>query len=354
MERELQNIQSIVMSSNEHDDFDDLDDLLDEDPTKLDEVDPENLQTEQSVNNDSGNKERSARSKGGDGLRASDMSEEDPELKEMMTDLQHEFANLMKQNGNENYAKTEDFNKLVSALEEATKIPRGDSDLSSNDLKADNNVKGSVSGNSPGFKSIVSNTLDRLKDNGNKVDTSLAEESKETQRSGQNGNVDDILSQLLDQMVASGGNDNGDDQFDVKDGEMDDAITKILDQMTSKEVLYEPMKEMRSEFGTWFQENGEKEEHKEKIDVYKRQFDIVKQIVGIYELKDYEELKHKDRVTELLDELEQLGDNPIRSGNSLLKNGNEEEDLMKMLEVDGNDPNLGNLDKELADGCKQQ
>ncbi|EJS44380.1 pex19p [Saccharomyces arboricola H-6] len=337
------------MSENEYDDFDDLDDLLDEDPTKLDEAETGNVQTERSVGNEGENKEKSAPGKSSGDAQVHNGSEEDPELKEMMTDLQNEFANLMKQSGDENNVKTENFNTLMSALEEATKPPREGSDLDSTNVKGSGGGKGT-----PGFKSIVSNTLDRLKENGSKVDTSLAEETKESPFNGQNNNVDDILSQLLNQMVASGANENGDDQFDLKDGEMDDAITKILDQMTSKEVLYEPMKEMRSEFGTWFQEKGKDEEYKDKIDVYNRQFDIVKQIVDIYELKNYDEVKQKDRVTELLDELEQLGDSPIRSGNSLLKKGNEEEDLMKMLEVDGDDPNLGNLDKELADGCKQQ
>ncbi|CAI4327335.1 CDA_G0008110.mRNA.1.CDS.1 [Saccharomyces cerevisiae] len=350
----MPNIQHEVMNENEYDNFDDLDDLLDEDPTKLDEAEPDDVQAKGSVYNDSENKEKNAESKDSDGVQVANESEEDPELKEMMVDLQNEFANLMKNNGNENNVKTEDFNKLISALEEAAKVPRQQMEQGSSSLKSNSTDKGTLNGSNPGFKNIVSNTLDRLKENGNKVDTSLAEESKESQRSGQNNNIDDILSQLLDQMVASGGKESAENQFDLKDGEMDDAITKILDQMTSKEVLYEPMKEMRSEFGVWFQENGENEEHKEKIGTYKRQFNIVDEIVNIYELKDYDELKHKDRVTELLDELEQLGDSPIRSANSPLKHGNEEEELMKMLEIDGNDPNLGNLDKELTDGCKQQ
>lgn len=341
------------MSENEYDNFDDLDDLLDEDPTKLDETEPEDVQAKGSVCSDGGNKKKNVASKGSNDVQVGNESEEDPELKEMMADLQNEFANLMKNSGNENNVKTEDFNKLMSALEEATKIPRQDIDKESSSFKSNGTDKGALNVNNPGFKNIVSNTLDRLKENGSKVDTSLAEETKESQRSGQNNNIDDILSQLLDQMVASGGNESADNQFDLKDGEMDDAITKILDQMTSKEVLYEPMKEMRSEFDTWFQENSENEEHKEKIDIYRRQFNIVSEIVDIYEVKDYDELKHKDRVTELLDELEQLGDSPVRSANSPLKNGNEE-DLMKMLEIDGDDPNLGNLDKELSDGCKQQ
>ncbi|CAI4037838.1 hypothetical protein SMKI_04G1720 [Saccharomyces mikatae IFO 1815] len=342
------------MNENEYDNFDDLDDLLDEDPTKLDEAESEDVQADASVSNDSENKEKNAASKNSNGLQVGNGSEEDSDLKEMMADLQNEFTNLMKRSGNENNTKTEDFDKLINALEEATKVPRQGTGSESIKLKNSDINKGAQNGNNPGFKNIVSSTLDRLKENGNKVDTSLAEETKESQRSSQSNNIDDILSQLLDQMVASGGNENGDDQFDLKDGEMDDAITKILDQMTSKEVLYEPMKEMRSEFGTWFQENGENEEHKGKIDVYKRQFSIVNEIVDIYELNDYDEAKHKGRVTELLDELEQLGDSPIRSANNLLKTGNEEDDLMKMLEVDGDDSNLGNLDKELTDGCKQQ
>ena len=48
---------------------------------------------------------------------------------------------------------------------------------------------------------IVSNTLDRLKENGNKVDTSLAEETKESQRSGQNNNIDDSANNNTNNLI---------------------------------------------------------------------------------------------------------------------------------------------------------
>lgn len=63
----MPNIQHEVMNENEYDNFDDLDDLLDEDPTKLDEAEPDDVQAKGSVYNDSENKEKNAESKDSDG-----------------------------------------------------------------------------------------------------------------------------------------------------------------------------------------------------------------------------------------------------------------------------------------------
>lgn len=156
-------------------------------------------------------------------------------------------------------------------------------------------------------------------------------------------NSDDVLSQLLDQLVDGTGDEEG----------MDNAILSMLNQMSSKEVLYQPMKEMQVEFSKWFEDNEDNEEYKEKMETYRKQYDLVEKIVVIYEKEDYNNDKNREEVTELLDQLEQLGDSPVSKGFNNESGNKEMDDLAKMLEIEG-DSNLGNLDKDLEDTCKQQ
>ncbi|SCW01813.1 LAFE_0E07822g1_1 [Lachancea fermentati] len=290
------------MSSN-LDDFEDLDDYL-EDPSKLDE---EAEMRESDVGN------------------VKPKNNDDPEVTEMIDDLQSEFAKLMKEDGGEaNKETVESFKQLLGTLTEA-----GSSEGTS---------QGSQIPRPSGFKDIVSNTLDRLKENSNKVDTNLVEEKKRQ-------NTDDILSQLLDQLV------DGTDE----DGEgVDNAILNMLNQMSSKEVLYQPMKDMHTEYTAWMDENRDNEEHADKIDIYKQQYGLVERIVAIYEKPDYSNEKYREEIATLLDDLEKLGDSPVNKGfGNQDAAGDDVENLAKMLEIDG-DENIGDIDKELQDTCKQQ
>lgn len=290
------------MSSN-LDDFDDLDDYLD-DPSRLD------------VEEDTDKTDNSNKRKSG--------AIDDPEVAGMVEDLQNEFEQLMKKEGEDADKETmKNFKQLLGALGEASE---------GNGEKP----QGATGQQSAGFKDIVSNTLDRLKENSNKVDTNLEKEKKQH-------NSDDVLSQLLDQLVDGTGDEEG----------MDNAILSMLNQMSSKEVLYQPMKEMQVEFSKWFEDNEDNEEYKEKMETYRKQYDLVEKIVVIYEKEDYNNDKNREEVTELLDQLEQLGDSPVSKGFNNESGNKEMDDLAKMLEIEG-DSNLGNLDKDLEDTCKQQ
>lgn len=306
---------SAVKQQEAEEEYDDLDDLLDEDPSKLE---------------DEGEQEESVEPT----AKATEASAEveDPEVKEMMEDLQKEFDNLMKDGDLADKEKTEqaeNFQRILGMLGEASKAP--------------STATGAEKG-PQGFKSVVSKTLDRLKENGSKVDTNLAKEEKHR-------NTDDILSQLLDQLV-----ENGKDG-DSKESEngLDNAVLNILNQMSSKEVLYQPMKDMQVELTQWLEIHKEEEEHKENIDTYIKQNELVGEIVNVFESESYTNDTHRDEITDLLDQLEQLGDSPVSKGfNSGNGASNELDDIAKMLEIDGDDQNLGNIDKELQDTCKQQ
>ncbi|KAL3236479.1 Pex19p [Nakaseomyces bracarensis] len=312
-------------------DYDDLDELLDEDPGKLEAT------VDVAKEAKSNDKSETVKEEGATGA----LNKEDPAVKEMIEDLQKEFANLMKSNDGENAEDkeaAENYRKLLEILEEAGQVP---AETTTEQLENLNKTKE----NPGGFKDVISSTLDRLKENGNKVDSKLEEEKK--QRTSGSGNPDEVLSQLLNELV----NDSG---SLPEEGEMDNAILSILNQMSSKEVLYQPMKEMQAEFSTWLEENKDVPQHKDKIDTYRQQYTLIGELITIYEKPEYNNDKDREEVTTLLDKLEQLGDSPVSKNFNQNGKGGEFDDLSKMLNIDGSDPNLANLDQDLADTCKQQ
>ncbi|QLG71597.1 hypothetical protein HG535_0B06420 [Zygotorulaspora mrakii] len=307
--------------SGDEEEYDDLDDLLDEDPSKL---------LDSALETQDHNEPRQ---------RSTVLENEDPEVQEMIDDLQREFSNMITDEGVDEKVKEEQSKNFQQILETLSKTSQ--STTSGTD----------VSGEPHGFKNVVSKTLNRLKENGSKVDTNLAQEEKQR-------NTDDILSQLLSQLS---GVPDGQTGADGNGENMDHAILDILNKMSSKEVLYQPMKEMHVELGKWLDIHAQDEEHLDRMETYRKQHTVVANIVSIYERDLYTNEAYREEITALLDELEQLGDSPINKGfanpgqaDADAPGNDDIENFTKLLEISGDDENLGNLDKELQDTCKQQ
>ncbi|SMN18698.1 similar to Saccharomyces cerevisiae YDL065C PEX19 Chaperone and import receptor for newly-synthesized class I peroxisomal membrane proteins (PMPs) [Maudiozyma saulgeensis] len=322
------------MSNEEYDDLDDL--LIDEDPSTLDTE----TKSDSEKNGPSKRQEIASESISKEG------DKNDPQVQQMMTDLQREFANLLKEQenadgveGSVNKEAIDNFNNLIGAL--------GKASTSEEETTAGSNKLSSESANDdPDFKNVIANTLDRLKESGSNIDSNLKEEKAAEQGS------DDVLSQLLNQLVDGAGEEDG---IDFNDDGMDNAILNILNQMSSKEVLYTPMKEMKDDFSIWFEENEKKEEHRDKIDIYRKQYSLVEQLVSLYEREDYDNKLFQSEITNLLDELEQLGDSPVGKGfNNSSVNDSGLDDLAKMLQGGGDEQDMKNMDKDIAENCQQQ
>ncbi|SCU77818.1 LAMI_0A02454g1_1 [Lachancea mirantina] len=301
------------------DDFEDLDDLL-EDPSKLDEETPE--EPAKKSLHDKGNKDH-----------------QDAEANQMMQELEQEFSKLMKATpeGEDNEA-VESFKELLSALGKTGIVGAGE--IRDDALTEMQNArsKNRDSGDTPaGFKDIVSNTLDRLKENSTKVDSNLEEEKRKR-------DTGDILSQLMDQFVDGAGPEG-------EEG-MENAILEMLNQMSSKEVLYEPMREMRIEFAAWMAREKDKEEHRPKIGTYEKQYALVCRIVDTYERPDYTNEAFREELALLLDELEKLGDSPIKKGFNNTE-GEDAPDLSGLLNMD-TEGGMATMDKEMQEACQQQ
>ena len=330
------------MSKDEYDDLDDL--LVDEDPSALDAE-----KAKEAKGADAEDAQGSAAASGGANGAATGSAEDSEEAK-MMKDLQSEFANLLKERagaGGDGSAADQEaidsFNNLINALGKSSAKESG-ADAASDEKAED-----------PDFKNVIADTLGRLKESGSKIDSTLQEEKDA-------GASDDLLSQLLGQLVdgagapgSNGGASANGENIDFNEDGMDNAILNILNQMSSKEVLYEPMVEMKTDFAQWFAEHEQEDEHQAKLDVYRKQRALVEELVAVYEREDYENALFRDEVTNILDELEALGDSPVSKGfNNGAVNDAGMDDLSKLLEVDGAGADFGGLDKDMAENCKQQ
>ncbi|KAL6947039.1 hypothetical protein ACO0QE_001897 [Hanseniaspora vineae] len=282
----------------------------------------------------------------------------------LLNSLEQEFSKVFiknqtqKDDASGNTAANE-FQELLKMISEASK-----SDPQGLATPLNKNKTGGPT-TSTDFKDIMNNTLGRLKENSTKIDTDLKNQQQQQQQQNINNTKgsqvkDDILAQLLDQLVAGdndGEGDNGDDG-----SMMDNAILKMLDQMCTKDVLYQPMKEMQLNFQEWLKKNGADEFSTEDWDRYMKQNQCINKIVKIYELPDYTNDRYVSQVTDLLDELESLGDTPEEvastgtfSGNgSGINNNNNNNSNNNNDDMQLDEKALENLDQELQENCQQQ
>lgn len=297
---------------------------------------------------------------------------------ELLSSLEQEFNKVFIKNQNQNQTKKSDtsgdaaaneFQELLKMISDASKSDLTGSKESSQHLNISKTsdpsftLPNSNATTSTDFRDIMNNTLGRLKENSTKIDTDLKNQQQQQQKK-KNSNTkgsqtkDDILAQLLDQLVSDDG-DNDDDGIGNDGNMMDNAILKMLDQMCTKDVLYQPMKEMQINFQEWLKKNGADDFSTEEWDRYMKQNQCINNIVKIYELPDYTNDKYVSQVTDLLDELESLGDTPeeVASNgtfasagtNSGASNSNNNNEGMQLDEKA-----LENLDQELQENCQQQ
>ena len=100
---------------------------------------------------------------------------------------------------------------------------------------------------------------------------------------------EDILAQLMKAMESSSDPDNPTD-----DSDLSNLFLNMMQQLTSKELLYEPMKELDSKFPEWLEKNKGKLK-KEDEERYETQQLVVKEIVGKFEEPTYSDDNEKDR-----------------------------------------------------------
>lgn len=191
------------------------------------------------------------------------------------------------------------------------------------------------------FDSVMKETMERLKKSGATVDEQILKDQD-------NSNPEDILSQLLTGLDDSGGEG---------DLNMSKLLVDMLDQLSSKEVLYEPIKNLHQNFPEYLEKNkgiiSEEDHHN-----YTKQYGISSEIIAIFDASDYddEDKEKREKINSLLEELQELGQPPNELvGDSADFPGFDNfGGLMGGKGLDFNSNDLPkDMGKELEEGCKQ-
>lgn len=290
----------------EHDD-DDLDDLLDE-------FDEQILSKPPGAHVSEGNADTtSAKNLGADGS--------------LNDEFKHNIEDLIKDLDIEDPEAKTQFEQLVKQFEES-QLEESSSHKSGSD-----------------FDNVMKQTMERLKKSGKNVDEQL--------KNDQSGsNPEDMLTQLL---AGLGSGSSGDGEFD-----MSKLLTDMLEQLSSKEVLYEPIKDLNTKFPDYLKEKEGKipaEEHAN----YTKQYEVTKEILAVFDAPGYDNdnQAHRDNVNNLLESLQELGNPPTElvgdendfpgfgGGNGAGAGG-------AGAGLDFNSKDLPkDFDKDLEEGCKQ-
>lgn len=189
------------------------------------------------------------------------------------------------------------------------------------------------------FELVMKDTMERLKKSGSKID-----EQAKSGALGGNGGAEDMLQQLL---AGMGGE---------KDGDMSKLLVDMLEQLSSKDVLYEPIKDLNSKFPAYLKEN-ESTLSEDKLLNYKQQYETTVDILAVFDAPGYDDndKQKREKVNVLLEHLQDLGQPPAELVG----------DLQDFPGFGAGGPGAGGLDfdntdlpkdieKELAEGCQQQ
>jgi len=160
--------------------------------------------------------------------------------------------------------------------------------------------------------SNVAKTLQAL------ADSSKDLEGMQTAQAEQVG--EDIMTSMMKEFEKFGGNED-----------FQGVIDNMMKQFLSKEVMYEPMKQISEKFPEWLAENQSKLEP-EKYEAYGKQYQYFQEIVNVYETEP-------DNIARLMELMKDMQDCDVQPPAEILK------DLAPGLEFDNEGmpvmPNMG-------------
>ncbi|KAK3296793.1 Pex19 protein family-domain-containing protein [Chaetomium fimeti] len=138
------------------------------------------------------------------------------------------------------------------------------------------------------FQETIRRTMERMQTSGDQATAAATAEGPE-----------DLLAELMKQMQGAGadGGEGGEEEFSKM-------LMGMMDQLTTKEILYEPMKELDDKFPEWLQKNREKTSA-EELKRYEEQQKLVKEIVLKFEEPGYSD-SHKAHREYIVDRMQQM------------------------------------------------
>ena len=94
-------------------------------------------------------------------------------------------------------------------------------------------------------------------------------------------------------------------------GEFEGVLEGMMSQLMSKELLYEPMKDLSEKYPAWLEEHKDSTD-KAQLEKYKQQHELCLQIVAKYEASDFDEKNEAQgkQIMDLMTQMQDLGQPP--------------------------------------------
>lgn len=290
------------MSNSEDENYDDLDDYLDEmgDALLSNISEAKEGEPDSSVMDSEQKEEDHAESvnKGGNGVQENNFDELDEEQLQKQIDeqMQNLFGDMYTKDEKSQDALKELMMKLADEYE-------GDDD----DIDGNQEKDG-------GPKDIISGTLKRLKKQDEKVQKDM-DEAKE--RNEFEEMMKQFLSLGLDKNLESLLSNFGENDIEGEDGNgvTDNMLKDMLKDFISKEMLYEPMKQMETDMVDFIAKNKETWSPEELEKAHTQQ-EINKKIIALFEDPSYDDANEATRqqLSEYLDQMQELGLSELGEG----------------------------------------
>jgi peroxin-19 len=148
---------------------------------------------------------------------------------------------------------------------------------SSTSTKAATSAPATDAGGEESFQDTIKKTMDRMRTSGEQATAAAAADGG-----------DDFLNAMMNALRDTQlGEDGGDEKFS-------NMLLGMMEELTTKEILYEPMKELNLKFPEWMEKNKEKVP-KEDLERYESQQVIVREIVTKFESSTYADSNVADR-----------------------------------------------------------
>ncbi|KAI9829778.1 MAG: hypothetical protein M1819_006015 [Sarea resinae] len=261
----------------DEDDLDDLDDLLDEFSSAK-----SGPQHGRRPSSDQGRSNLPADLQADPALDGDD--EFSKELQAGMADLLGEIENSPEMQ--------QQFEKLVKDFEGARGSARTDTGAAPSEGPSSKIKRAKPAEDT--FQETIKKTMERMQQSGEQASAAAAE-----------GDPDDILAQLLNELQKEGGEGAGNEEDFSK------LLAGMMEELTNKDIIYEPMKELHEKFPAWM-ENNDATVPSEDLIRYKEQQLLVGEIVRKFEDEDYSDSKAADRefIVERIQKMQAAGSPP--------------------------------------------
>ncbi|KAF9913873.1 Peroxisome chaperone and import receptor [Lobosporangium transversale] len=217
------------------------------------------------------------------------LDDDDDELGGLDAEFSKQLASgmeeLMKEMNN-NPELQKSFEEMFKGLDVNGKGPASSSGAGATGTAGTAGTKAASASN---FQDRIAKTMDKLKDSSEQVDAQVAEESEEA-----------LMAEMMRQMEGM-----------AEGGDFQNVLEGMMEQLMSKDILYEPMLDLKQKYPQWLKDNKDKISAEEYAR-YEKQYGYVTEIVAFFDRPDFDEKSDAQAksVIELMQGMQDCGQPP--------------------------------------------